>query len=212
MRLKILDQLQCPKCVESGQATIRKYMITGDFNQVKIFDGFVTCTNKHRWQIRDELLKFDKESKENDLYDVNDIEYGDVEKYPSEFDKLERPIIELIDSMVEKAFAQGKIIALFGFPLLFLERIKKVDRPLVVVDPDEKVLRKAQEISAKNGFYDSLSVVKSEKPIVFSEREQFYKIGIFSEWGDMDIALEFNGTGKEVWSIEGLKITFIESD
>ncbi|RMG32015.1 MAG: hypothetical protein D6732_13975 [Methanobacteriota archaeon] len=188
MRLRILDLLVCPKCADETEPFSRKYSIQGDFNETKIFDGFVKCPKGHKWQVRDELLKFDKISTDDFLYAVGDIEYGEVNKFPTEIEGLEKDFINLNREAASLALNQKKLIAVRGSPLIFLESLENVDRPIIIINPDEKVLRQCQEIAAKNGFFDYLSVVKANA-VTYSDPSRIFEISIIEDAGMASIQI-----------------------
>lgn len=180
MRLKILDLLVCPECAKENEPPSRKYSIQGDFNENKVFDGFVKCPKDHKWQVRDELLKFDKIATDEFLYSIGDIEYGEVDRYPSEVENQEEKFTELVRESVEIAIEQGKVIGIHGSPIVFLQTIESISQPILVVNPDERILRKCQEIAAKKGFYDYLSVVKAES-VTYSDASRVFDVAILTD-------------------------------
>ncbi len=198
MQLKILDMFACPRCVQEGKSSDRKYLVKGDFNEIKIFDGFIECSNNHRWQIRDELLKFDEMASSEYLYSPYDIEYKEISPIPpnvTDFDSF----LVIVKMATKKAMSQGKIIAVFGFPINFLESLDAVDRPLIVVNENEAILRKSQEIAAKNGFFDFLTVVKA-KSVVFNNPDRIFQISILDE--NVSSALSIRMTDDGSFQIE----------
>ena len=86
----------------------------------------------------------------------------------------------MVNEAVNVAMGQRMTVAIKGSPILFLEKLDAVDRPIIVINPEEKILRKCQEIAAKNGFFDYLSVVKASR-VTFSDPSRIFEVSIISE-------------------------------
>ncbi len=202
MKLKIIDLFWCPECLSSGMEFNRKYKVSGDFDESKIFDGFIECNNKHKWQIRDELLRFDQVHEELMLYDTINADYDSKQIFPSEVARADyRSLREIFNDLTLKLEMKNKVVMLTGESLPLLDSLETLNFDIVVVHPDESYLRHAQEVAAKRGIYARTFFILA-KSLKALDRESIISVALFGGDQDVDISFNFKGKGKSFWSGE----------
>lgn len=178
MKLEVIDQIKCPLCISEGLEMNRKFSLTGDYNDSRIVDGFVQCNNGHKWQVRDELYRLMTPIEDDsELYDPI-IPPAEEPIIPEGMSKSDLPMLRVAMSTALTKLATDKTLVLIGNSIEFLKKIDKPTTNIIVVDSDESILRKAQEISAMNGYYDNMTFVVQDS-IDFHDRENYLIVSFF---------------------------------
>ena len=203
MKLDIINLLRCPNCEEADPEG--KYKLVGDYNQDKIFDGHITCRNGHSWQVRDEILRFHKESHPEILYDKLDIDENRVSTLPDGLDEQYRRGFR--EGMLK--FVKGldeDIYAVTGLIVPFVKALGVTDKLFILFSENEDELRLAQEVVAKNRVYDNFFFVR-HKGFILSPLTNITRISLFcDDEADTRLALAEAGNGEILTSFGNLKM------
>jgi uncharacterized protein YbaR (Trm112 family) len=157
MLKKHLDLLECPICQEAKRLwTISE----GDLTDTRIANGKITCPQGHVWKITEDILRMDKESS------VEEMIFNDrpLTGFPSEPTEGERGyfLMEFEKLTTEFIKFSDKPLIVKGNSVLFFKYVPTSEREIIVVHPDEGVLRQIQELVAKKMIYNQISFIRSE--------------------------------------------------
>lgn len=200
MDLSLIDLILCPKCIDEGNKNTRKYYLEGDYNDQKIFDGYVTCQFDHKWQVRDELLKLHKAlHKGEELYTDLSLDY-DEKNFLSENKLTKQDLVPVYQdySRLEQYLTSHPNVMVTGEFIPFLKRLQTLEDLLIVVDPNEGKLRKGMEVAAMNGYYQFTKFIQAEK-ITFVEDFQIIHLSLFGQF-EGDHGVKFTESGKPLGS------------
>jgi hypothetical protein len=206
MLLKILKKLACPLCNEP-----QNWQINGDLTEVRIVDGVVTCKNSHSWQVREEILRFDQQNSDEEMQflDRDKTGFPSTELVP----ELERgnfltKFNEYVDSFPLDTLVLLKVT---GPSILFFKYIRENQRPILVVNPDEGVLRQIQVLAARKQIYKNMSFIRAEDANLSSRTNSlrfYFSAGSNPTLNKEDTAILFDtgGKGTIIWKSEEMSL------
>ncbi|MCY3413647.1 MAG: hypothetical protein INQ03_18535 [Candidatus Heimdallarchaeota archaeon] len=168
MLMKYIDAIKCPVCKES-----RLWKIDGDFTDDRMIEGKVTCKNGHRWIVKEEVWRLDKEGAEEDMQFLGHSLTG----FPSQIKETVRGdfLVSMKLTVEEYVKSSDKPLFILGSPILFLKYLPTTEREIVVVNESEGILRQAQEIAVSKRIYKQLSCIRAtEVDSLLPEAERVY--------------------------------------
>jgi hypothetical protein len=189
MRLELIDRIKCPQCIKDKKSLKRKYNITGDYNDQKIFDGFITCENHHTFHIRDELFKLDKVSLNTEnLYSKISLDYNKDQWYQAN-NLVKQDILQvypIFDEIFDSISEDNDVVVISGEFVPFIKRLKSKNFEFVIIDTNEGKLRAAMEQCVLSGIYDKVDFVQTEV-VEFIDDIQAHYIALFVDFKRSDI-------------------------
>ena len=168
MLQKHLDILECPVC----KAAKRLWTITeGDLTDVRIANGKISCPQGHVWQVTEDVLRMDREKSEEEMI-FNDRPLTGFPSEPTENERGEF-LMEFDKLTTEFVKFSEKPLIVKGNSVLFFKYMPTNEREIIVVHPEEGVLRQIQELVARKMMYSNVSFIRSEDA-------QFIPIGSYT--------------------------------
>ncbi len=199
MLLRYIDVLECPTC----KATARLWKIQGDLTDTRMANGTITCPNDHSWNVTEDVLRMDKENSDEDMI-FNDHPLTGFPKSITESDRGSFLIAfeEYIDNFIRNS---DKTLVVKGNSILFFKYIPSVDRDIIVIHPDEGILRQIQELVAKKRMYDKLSCIRADNAALLGD---FVYLNFFPDEnellnmkrGEKAFILDPEMPGEEIWA------------
>jgi uncharacterized protein YbaR (Trm112 family) len=207
MLLDILDMLTCPIC--KNEQSIWK--MEGNVTNTRIVDGKITCPSSHTWQVREEVLRLDREISDEDmlLLDHEKTGFPPVDKVG----ELERgDFLEKFNNYVASfPFASNKLLKITGSPILFFNYIKENPQKILVIHPDEGILRQIQVMAAKKQIYNNMSFVRAKDVELLGANRclhLFEDVSSLQKLSKNEIALAFGKQedGNPIWNGERMSL------
>ncbi|MHA2089244.1 MAG: hypothetical protein ACW98K_00170 [Candidatus Kariarchaeaceae archaeon] len=202
MLLQILDKITCPICKDES----RRWEIEGDMTELRIVDGTVTCPNNHVWQVREEVLRFDKEN-------------SDEEMQLLDYDKTGFPLTTLVGELERADFLAklneyittmelfpDELLKVTGSSILFFKYLEENSSKILVVYPDEGILRQIQVIVSRKQIYNNMAFVRSDDVDLVADGRSIYLFqdpnNLSLKSNDIALVLDQSDKGINLWNGE----------
>jgi len=197
----MLDLVACPRCGSSP----RLWKLEGDFTEERMANGIISCPEDHKWNVTEEVLRFDKEKNEEPMQFPDRPKTGFPEtKYVSEEERggFLSDFGVFVASFMKES---DNPLVLYGNSILFFKFIPPTERLILVVNPEEETLREIQELSAKKLIYKNVSSIKATMINILGKDIEILHLLIdekqVDSLNDGDIVLYFSKEGEEnaIW-------------
>ncbi len=185
-----LSTIKCPICKSND-----RWDLTGSSNEHHITDGVISCNNNHKWCVKQEILRLDKEnSDEAIIYSERELT-----GYPKEVSELERSeFLDFIEQYFKNIKFAKETVVVIGNSILFYRFLSNLETNFVTVMNDEKLLRQLHEITVQKRLHNNHSFIRANT-IDASSANLLY---LFQNTNDInlnpgDVLIQFNSNQNE---------------
>lgn len=201
MLLHVLDKITCPTCKDDS----RLWKMEGDITELRIVDGTITCPNNHIWKIREEILRFDKESSDEEMQLLDYDKTG----FPSTELVGEQERADFLAKLNEYVFTMelipDELLKVTGSSILFFKYLKENSCKILVVHPDEGILRQLQVIVARKQLYHNMAFIRCDDVDMLGAGRSIY---LFQDpdnlpplkSNDIALVLDQSNKGTDLWT------------
>lgn len=204
MKIKFLSWIGCPKCKNSN------WSFEGDFDEKQITNGSIICKKGHKWNVSEEILRFDKEHSDEPMQFLNHPLTG----FPKEVTEDERgEFLDSLSKFIQKFSKKSDmVIYIEGNPILYFNYMQTTSRYLIVANKDEGLLRQIQEMASKKLMYQNLICIKADKVDIANphlEKLSIFKYTTKNKPKSYNV-LSFEKDTKEnvIWSGKDINLVF----
>lgn len=205
MLIEHLNLISCPVCQLS-----KTWTVDGAIHENRVINGTVKCQNDHKWNVSQEILRFNKEDSSEAII------YSDVEKtgYPTQVTELERSnFLDFIGPYFKALEFNTQYILVSGEPILFFRYLEDRSKNYISTYNDEGILRQLHEMAVRRRIYEKHSFIRSKNRITAESTNQlitFPKMK-FKKLPENSMVLQFipiseETKGKIIWTGEKYKL------